>query len=77
MNILKMTESTEKLITAKKLLTRLTKWNYVCLCYFMCLFCRTVTYKDINKMDTHNLSVCIAPSIFHKLDRPNDVESSF
>lgn len=28
-------------------------------------------------MDSHNLSVCVAPSIFHKLDRPSDVESSF
>jgi len=28
-------------------------------------------------MDSHNISVCVAPSIFHKLDRPSDVESSF
>lgn len=28
-------------------------------------------------MDAHNISVCVAPSMFHKLDRPNDVESSF
>ncbi len=27
-------------------------------------------------MDAHNISVCVAPSLFHKLDRPNDVETS-
>lgn len=43
----------------------------------MCVFHLIVSNAQVNKMDAHNISVCVAPSIFHKLDRPNDVESSF
>ena len=43
----------------------------------MCLFTCIVSNSYVNKMDSHNMAVCIAPSIFHKLDRPSDVESSF
>ncbi len=43
----------------------------------MCLFSCILINSQINKMDSHNISVCVAPSIFHKLDRPSDVESSF
>ena len=28
-------------------------------------------------MDVHNISVCVAPSIFHKIDKPSDVETNF
>ena len=60
------------------LLSFLPRWNYVCLKHFMCLFSCIVCNHSVNKMDAHNLAVCVAPSIFHKLDhtRPNDVESS-
>lgn len=60
-----------------RLMSKLPRWNLLCLRHFMCLFCSIVSASQVNKMDSHNLSVCVAPSIFHKLDRPSDVESSF
>lgn len=59
------------------LVTRLPKWNYTLVRHFMCLFNHIAAAASVNKMDAHNISVCVAPSMFHKLDRPNDVESSF
>jgi hypothetical protein len=76
-DILQFNDKQTKLEATKKVLNQLPAWNYVCLRHFMCLFCRIVDYCSVNKMDSHNISVCVAPSIFHKLDRPNDVESSF
>ncbi len=75
--ILKIDETQFKLAKTKLLLAKLQRWNLLCLRYFMCLFCIIVNSSQVNKMDSHNLSVCVAPSIFHKLDRPSDVESSF
>ena len=51
----------------------------MCLKHFMCVFHHISTNSAANKMDTHNISVCVAPSIFHKSDRQAlvDVESSF
>jgi hypothetical protein len=70
--------TTHRLKTTRHLLsTRLSKWNYTLLRHFMCLFAHIASHAHLNKMDAHNISVCVAPSMFHKLDRPNDVESSF
>lgn len=78
MSLVKMTDSALKLkSTRQMLMTRLPKWNYTLLRHFMCLFNHIAAHSSLNKMDAHNISVCVAPSMFHKLDRPNDVESSF
>jgi len=77
LSILKIDEPQLKLARTKLLLAKLQRWNLLCLRYFMCLFSIIVNSSQVNKMDSHNLSVCVAPSIFHKLDRPSDVESSF
>lgn len=77
LNILKLNENQQKLKTTKLLLSRLPKWNLACLKHFMCVFNNITANSSVNKMDAHNISVCVAPSIFHKLDRPSDVESSF
>lgn len=74
---LKIADHSLKLKSTKHLLSRLPKWNYILLKHFMCLFHYIAAQAALNKMDAHNISVCVAPSIFHKLDRPNDVESSF
>lgn len=76
LSILKVTDQQQKMIKTRTLLSKLPAWNLVCLRHFMCLFCCIVKNCHVNKMDSHNLSVCVAPSIFHKLDRPQDVESS-
>lgn len=76
-NLLKQTDQNLKLKNAKIILAKMPKWNFVCLKHFMCLFNCITSNSSVNKMDMHNLAVCVAPSIFHKLDRPNDVESSF
>lgn len=60
-----------------RIMSRMPKWNCVCLINFISLFYLISTHSSTNKMDVHNISVCVAPSIFHKLDRPNDLESSF
>ncbi|CAF0901665.1 unnamed protein product, partial [Brachionus calyciflorus] len=76
-SVLKITDYNQKLASTKAILNRLPKWNYTCLKYIMGLFHCIAINASVNKMDIHNISVCVAPSIFHKLDRPNDVESSF
>jgi hypothetical protein len=58
-------------------MNRLPKWNFVCLKHFVSLFYLVSQNSSVNKMDIHNIAVCVAPSIFYKFDRPNDVESSF
>jgi hypothetical protein len=77
LNTLTISDSQEKFKVCKQILARLPTWNYVCLKHFMCLFNCIARNSVVNKMDSHNIAVCVAPSMFHKVDRPSDVESSF
>jgi hypothetical protein len=58
-------------------MNKLSYWNYTCLRHFVCLFCYISSNSTVNKMDANSISVCVAPSLFHKLDRPNDLETSY
>ena len=58
------------------ILGKLAYWNYTCLSYFMCLFHHILSNSVTNNMNSESIAVCVAPSLFHKQDRPNDYATS-
>lgn len=60
----------------KKLLTKLSSFNYNLLKHFICVLCHIDNKSDENKMCSMNLAVCISPSLLtpnHLSSKPCEV----